>query len=243
MKKGIPIFFVHRGFNNMLYYSVGQVKSTNPDSQIYLLGDSDNKCLEKLGIKHIMLSDYFDGAQKFADCFVNMSFNKADYELFCFQRWFVLNSFIKQEDITEPFVYLDSDVLIYSDLTKWANENFNNYDITVCKKEGPQYTFCTPDVLNQFCEYIYDCYTVPVMKQKIVDKYEFYKAKYSYGGICDMTILELFAQNKKVLDTNVIVNGALFDNNVSCSEGFKMENKRKTVKLEHGFAYGYTTDF
>ena len=42
-------------------------------------------------------------------------------ELFCFQRWFVLYEFMKEQKIDKVFC-MDSDVLLYTD----ASEDFKN---------------------------------------------------------------------------------------------------------------------
>lgn len=240
MKKGLPIFFVHKGNGNILKYAVNQAKKFNPESEIYFLGDENNKFVREFGAVHIPISENSAYAEKFAEKFVNMSPNPADYELFCFQRWFVLAEYLKKRDDIDKFIYLDSDVMLYCDITEYASKYFTDgYDLSVCREIGPQYTFFRTDALYRMCEYMKKYYHDPHFYGKLRDYYEerFVKGG-DYGGICDMTLLGWFAQEQKTLDTNTISGGAVFDNSVNQSEGFEMKGKMKKIILSGGIPYG-----
>lgn len=240
MEKKLPIFFVHRGAGNILKYALNQAKKFNPDSEICLLGDESNMFVSRFGIRHIPINENFSYAEIFAEKFVNMSPNPAGYELFCFQRWFALAEYLEKRDDIEDFVYFDTDVMLYCDVTEYASKYFTqDYDISVCRGIGPQYTFFRKSTLYRMCEFMKKYYHEPSFYGKLCAYYDerFVKGG-DYGGICDMTLLGWFAKEQNTLDTNRIADGAVFDNSINRSEGFVMKGKMKKVVLSGGLPYG-----
>ncbi len=239
MKKAIPIFFVHRGAGNILKYAINQVHSCNPDSEITLLGDETNVFVKKYGVKHVMLKEYINDAEEFGKHYVNLSPNRADYECFCFQRWFIVNEYLKGIGYEGRVFCLDSDSMIYCNLTEYSQKYLDGCDVTVCLKQGPQFTFITSEALNRFCEFIMSYYTQKTGLEKLKAYYTDRIQKRLYGGVSDMVLLEWFAAQNKSLDTNVIRDGAMFDNLFRKSEGYMMDGASKKVELEDGKYYGY----
>ena len=59
-----PIIFCHYGNSPYLYYTLKQVKLTNPQNRIILLGDQDNKKVaNKAKIEHYCFKDYDEGLE------------------------------------------------------------------------------------------------------------------------------------------------------------------------------------
>ena len=116
--KPLPIIFVHTGNSNIISYALNQARKFNPDSEIILLGDESNSWVQKHGFRHFNVSDYYGMAEKFNDVYVHMSPNPIGYERFCFQRWMVIKEFLDSCEEIDRFVYLDTDVLLYSILTE-----------------------------------------------------------------------------------------------------------------------------
>lgn len=204
-----------------------------------MLGDESNKYVTEFGVTHVMISDYFKDALEFEKNYVHMSPNKIGYECFCFQRWFVLNEYLKSINCSERIVYLDTDVLIYSNLTDYASKYLDDYDVSVCKEQGPQYTFILPNVLQDLCDFLMKNYADDQLLSELKKYYhDKFLSKGAYGGICDMTLLEWFVKTKKFFDTNIIRDNTIFDNSINASEGFKMRgNIKKVYKDKDGF-YG-----
>ena len=239
MNKAIPVFFVHRGAGNILKYAINQVSAFNPDSTITLLGDETNLFVKKYGANHIMLKDYFVAAEEFEKHYVNLSPNRADYECFCFQRWFIINEYVKSIGYEGRIFCLDSDSMIYCNLTEYNQRYLDGCDVTVCLKQGPQFTFITSEALNRFCEFIMAHYTQKDGFKKLQAYYNDRIQKRLYGGVSDMVLLEWFAKANRSIDTKVVRDGAMFDNLFRKSEGYMMDGRHKKAELEDGKYYGY----
>lgn len=91
------IIFVHTGNAYYLELALSQAKISNPNADIILLGDKYNNKYPY--INHFLISDYFESAKEFSEVFFNYSPNKREYELFCFQRWFVIKDFLIRNKI------------------------------------------------------------------------------------------------------------------------------------------------
>lgn len=101
----LPIVIIHKGNSDYLAYSLTQVVATNPDADVYLIGDAKTKHFNGL-IKHFLLTNYWESAAEFGPKFVNLSTNGHDYELFCIQRWFVLHNFMEAKSLTDVFILI-----------------------------------------------------------------------------------------------------------------------------------------
>ena len=109
------IIITHQGNPPHLKYVLAQLRETNPKAHIVLMGDKSNNCYSF--IKHVMLSDYFTLANKFAKVYKHLNFTDISYEIFCYQRWLCVYEYMKKHHLDDVFS-LDSDVLVYDDLTK-----------------------------------------------------------------------------------------------------------------------------
>lgn len=135
-----PIIFIHYSDSLYLGSCLEMAKYSNPSKQIILIGDESNKKYEKqIGIKHVMFDDYIstEDLREFDEVFqfiAGTEFEKKTYgkkwTIFNFKKWFVLNSFLKQNGYTNGFWTFDSDVMIVTDLEKIEKE-FDNIDYTI----------------------------------------------------------------------------------------------------------------
>ena len=129
-----PIIFCHYGISNYLRYTLFAAKLSNPQKNIYLLGDINNQKLAmEFGINHIIFSQ-FDSTQSIIDFNKNFKFisgelhGRFEWTKFVFLRWFYINEFVSKNNINS-FWHFDSDNLIVSDLSKFE-KNFSVYDNT-----------------------------------------------------------------------------------------------------------------
>lgn len=124
----IPIVTVFKGDRFYLSHCIAQAKAFNPDSDFIFLGDSSTKHYK--GIKHFNYNDYFEDAKKFSKIFIHLS-HRLSYtsELFCFQRWLILNEFFKKEKLQECF-HIDTDVMIYYNL-KELRDIYPSFEMNV----------------------------------------------------------------------------------------------------------------
>lgn len=227
----LPIFFVHTGNSYYLKYALKQARLFNPESEIILLGDESNNKYDFL--KHYHIKDYHKSADHFASVFKNFSTNSIEFELFCFQRWFIINEFIDKHkdefDFSNGFICLDSDVLLFCDVTstlisrqmcaigtsgKDSDDEFNCY--------SPHNTFFKmPDILASFCLYCQELYEKHLNRLEAFDQN--FRARFSQGGVSDMLAFCWFVKDKQVSCTymNEIKDQTTFIHNLKQSENFK----------------------
>jgi hypothetical protein len=233
----LPIIFIHNGNNSYLKYSLRQAKYFNPESPIHLIGDSKN---DKFGfLQHHQIGDYFQEAKKFEAVYKHMSTNAHDIELFCFQRWFILKEFIERNNI-DDFLYLDSDILIFCNANEYFR-NLGNYEMTVCNERGPQYTYIhSAKLLTGFCEFINSMFSKGPLLDRLASEFEERLKKNLNGGVCDMTAFFEYGKlpTVKMLDLSIIKNNSAFDDNISFSQGYEMENGRKKIYWDSDVPYG-----
>ena len=246
MKNSIPVFFVHSGNNDYLEYTIKQAEKTN--EYVYLLGDQSNVYRAKhwISMKDYITDEYIAFTKKY----VHMSFNPYLFELNCFRRFFVTYEYAKEHCI-KHFMLLDSDLLSFGNYSEidFGNaiagfsmpENQEDYNWTA----SPHCSYWTLDGMKQFLEYLSYEYTIGI--HELEEKWSYHQNNNIMGGICDMTLLYLWARNLekgKIFNTSVVRNGTVFDHFLSVSQGYKTGNfpvrkfcNIKQFKFEHGKAY------
>ena len=243
-----PIIFIHKGKNEFLRYAIKQAQFYNPNSDIYLLGDERNKNYHD---NHFMTSDYFVGARHFSKQYKHLTSTPYDYELFCFQRWFVLREFIAKSNLGDNgFVYLDSDLLLFVDVNDYFGSINPKYNITYSaggekfRGYSPHVTyFATLEALDSFCGYITNMYNDDI--KETIDYYELhFKNKDRFGGISDMNTLANFVNNNSETsyDLSIIRDGAVFDHNINCSDGFNVGFNGKYIMRKNQIPFGVLSD-
>ncbi len=129
-----PIIFCHYGNSPYLYYTLKQVKLTNPQNRIILLGDEKNAIVaKKAKVEHHRFQDYdasdeitvFDKVYKHI---AGVKHKKEFWTKFVFKRWFYIHNFINKNSI-DAFWHFDSDNMILSDLNK-QEEKFKDFHCT-----------------------------------------------------------------------------------------------------------------
>jgi len=210
MSAGVPIVFIHNGNSDYLFPTFYQLKAFNAQSDAYLIGDSTSKHYEPW-VKHVFLKEYIASSIEFAKQFINLSTLGADYELFCIQRWFVLRDFMKAQKL-DKVIYLDSDVLVYDDLTA-QQKRFNHAGMTICHISGHTNFVSKLSVLEEFCDYITQLYSTSIGRNTLNDWLLEFRKTQKYGGISDMILIRKFAEANpdKVADINFIYEGTDFD--------------------------------
>jgi hypothetical protein len=168
-----------------------------------------------------------------------MSATNIDYELFCFLRWFYIRDFVVKHNI-ESFICLDSDVLVFSDLTE-ALKPFRHFSIAIERESMPPFTyFGNRKAIVDFCDFITRQYMEPNYIKRLEEGWEYHKPK-NWGGICDMVIFEFyFNENPESTGRlDVIVNNAVFDYHIRGKNGFEMQGENKKVKWKNDSPYGF----
>ena len=199
-----PIIVLHKGSSDYLKICLAQAKFSNPNSRIILLGDETNETLAKqVGAEHYLICNYFSKAQEFAKIYKHYSTNPYDYELFCFQRWFVVDEFINSEGL-DKFLHIDSDVLLYADFSKELEfiDFINNYDLTYSHVSAHTSFFNSRRALCEFCNFIFeifsdDSFVAQFEKSPDNDKIYFKQGSFELDTtkpLSDMTLVYFFTK-------------------------------------------------
>jgi hypothetical protein len=236
----LPIIFLHKSNSDYLPYSLGQAKSSNPHSTVYLLGDQTNAVYDFA--QHYHMRDYFEGARRFAEIYRHYSTIGADLELIWFQRWFVLRDFLHAHNLQEC-LYLDSDVMLYTDVTE-DRKKFAQFDFTLCWHTIGCVVFLNRvEGLDAFCQFVTDIFSKKdrYHYDKMVSHYAVRQKNQLPGGACDMTALQLYNQANFGLvgEAANVIGGSFYDPNMNAPHpGFEMSDGLKKVIWRDQQPYG-----
>ena len=136
--KDSPLIFIHKSnikdSQEYLYDVFDVATHFNPDMEIYLLGDDNNRhYADRAGIKFEYYDDYSSGEEieEFEDVFEVVrgpQHGSEEWIEFVFKRWFHIYNFLKEKKYSKFWTF-DSDNLVISNL-KEKEERFAKYDCT-----------------------------------------------------------------------------------------------------------------
>ncbi len=224
------ILYFNRGNPFYLKYSLAQTVEICPGSRVVLLGDDTNR---DLGLcEWHPIKQFSSSSALFDTVYKHLSENDREFDLVCFQTWFVFDEFARKEGIAGPVACLDHDVLLFENLSElFAKQDF---DMATTRLIGNQYTlFRSPKLLHGFVDFVQNHYTDP-RKLRILE--DIFRTKHSPvplpgGWICDMTLLGLYANTlgDRLLDLGEEREGKVFDYAFHIDEGFDW-NPHKRIK-------------
>lgn len=239
--KKIALICVHNGNDYYLDYALRQAHLFNRDADIYLLGNESSKDCKYA--QHVLNANYFDSANAFEKVYQHMSSNLYGYELFCFQRWFIIKDFITEKKI-DYFLCLDSDTLLYCNVSEVFNQ-YTDYDFTTCRRKNPCFTLFHRETLEKFCSLLTEMYTNDKYLNQLKDSYQndFILAKRA-GGVCDMTGIDYYREyiSNNIKELTEIDNGKSFDGNLNADDGYEMESGKKKIYWKDNKPYGKRAD-
>ncbi len=151
-----PIIFIHTGNSWYLPYTIYQLKKTNPNTPIYLIGDHKNKQFHKW-TNHIDAANFTHLTSTLKNVYIHKSTLGEEFEFNCIARWFILLEFMNLNNI-DKCIYLDSDILVYKDLSK-VEKNFSKYDMTWCGFSAHTNFITNRKALENYCKNVIDCYS------------------------------------------------------------------------------------
>jgi hypothetical protein len=242
----ISIIFIHKGYDEYMEFTLRQVKYSNPNSDIILLGDESNNKFPFL--KHVDLNKFHESATEFAKIYKHYSTNPYNFELFCFQRWFIIKEFLEKNNYSKTFVF-DTDIMLYSNISQYYKNNLkenisaglcvcNNSNINACT------SFWTYKSLNKFCNFLCKSYINENYLHKYKNVWQNLQKQKRPGGACDMTALSFHYENidkKQVLKLNGITASSTFDENINTPNGLTLNeysyNRIKSIELQNKQPY------
>lgn len=227
------IIFIHKGKSKYLDLALKQAHKSNPDATIILLGENYNNRLNF--VKYYNINEYKTEADNFKQYYKHFSTNSYNFELFCFQRWFILKDFINKHKIKQ-FFYCDSDVLLFNNLIK--DNNFKKFNFTLSEEFCAHNSFWNKsNEINLFCNFLKNVYTKNDQKtyNQLLDFWRNHQKNKKNGGICDMTLFNLYKKinHKKIGETSIIINNSTYDHNINTNKqgGVKFQNIFKFKKI------------
>lgn len=226
----LPIIFMHRGDDEYLTYSLRQAKLSNPQSPVYLLGKETNRKFGGAGIVHVLMDHYMQTARSFAKVYQHMHVMSYEYNLFCFQRWFILRDFMRKHGMQGCF-YLDSDVMLYTNISK--------PEYRVFSMEFAWTSFVGIDTLDRFCNLIMKYFVHPPLFRQLIQKtIEYDQVIEGIPLVSDMVLCLLYFRNYSGHPhTHGTFGDSFFDENVNRPLWTESLDNKKKVYVIQGMLY------
>ncbi len=245
----LPIIFIHKGYSEYLEFSLRQAKHSNPSSEIILLGDESNNRFDF--ITHININEYFEQAAEFENVYEHLSTNSYEYEIFCFQRWMILEEYVTARNFKEIFV-CDSDIMLYSNITKLMHNEHKDYDIGVAYNSSQQHVSIGLSYWKTQYLHLYNQCTFKLYQNDNVgllkEKWHELVSLHGVGAISDMTsaisFFKEFCTKLRFFSFEEVINEAIFENNINESSSFfpneyRMKYGHKQLRWIDKIPYGY----
>lgn len=223
MHKSSPIVFIHKWSHTYLAYAIKLAKQNN--SHIVLIGDSSN---QHLATSHAIDYDMFDdlNINAFHTIYKHHKTSHYGFELFCFQRWFVLLAYMKKHHLSQC-LYLDSDILYYPNVDQEFDRIlwFWSYQLAYPQFSGHTTYVFSQAWLQHFCDFMTLCYVDQHMYQKLLA----YPLKYQHG-ISDMSIFQLYYDmyGDYIFDLTIDHgDNIVYDGFINVDEGYRTYCRKK----------------
>lgn len=231
----IPTVIIHVGYKEYLKVNL---EITGVNNKIYLIGDNAVKHLGQLkNVTFVDINKYrnIPIIRKSRDLFINYSSNDKNFEWICFERVFILKFFMEEFNINHIF-HIDSDNILLHDINNYSFKkeiayclckNYHTYRMSNSIHVGLlNQNFC-----DKFIELYNDLYINKSKYNLIENKIKFHtdvsSGKYINGGICDMTLYYILA-NEKIIDVENLLepnNNVVFLNNINNGEGYEYKQQ------------------
>lgn len=251
-KNNYPILLFHIGNPSFLTTTIERLRLFN-DADIILLGDESNKNIK--GVSHYDIKDFFRGAREFEDrYYIHMSSLPYSYEIVNFQRWFVIEEFVKNRDY-EKFWYLDSDVLVYGSLNEYINNikdgksyDLIGFDTQNCGKGDsfmPAFNCLSPKLIPEITKFFIDSYTNPEIFKILRRKWNKHASQKIPGGITDMIQLRMFFELNEgrfsVYNAYKLSNESIPDGNINSELNYTEDDQK--FRMLHGYKYVFVDNY
>ena len=225
----IPVFIVHDGPQLYVKHCIIAAKRTNHFT-IHANNIEINNDLCDLYLKSDLKLENFEA---FKSTYIHMSTNSYEFELSCFKRFFILQYYVNKFEL-ESIWLADSDLLLVLNLG--STHSYLEHHNYICalswqpnsKKYNwaysPHLSFWTRAAINSFANYLTEFYNSPSME--ILQMWKHITDNNMTGGICDMTLLYLWAQEKPVYNlAKAYCDGLpLHDHNMNAGLNYKDDN-------------------
>ncbi|WP_251555329.1 hypothetical protein [Neobacillus muris] len=220
-----PVIFIHYGNQEWFQYPLLQTKACNSD--VIVIGDQENNRYPF--VKHYNFDDYYDSAAEFKKVFKHLSKREFKYESFCFERWFILESFMRKHNLQQCF-YQDSDNMLYMNAGDFNKEHYFDVQFACFIGTGHMMFINSLSILQKICKFILHYYSDASLFKDLQEKNKELQ-KRNQAGVSDMDLLEYFTLQHKSLykDLQLNTSGSLFCANLKIPQGCETINQLKKV--------------
>lgn len=230
-----PVVFVQRGRSFYFPTVVTQAVRRCRSSAVVVIADLDPRPLLPSDVSRLVhwwpIEGLEGAAAEFRKSYVHLSVNRPWLEMFCFERWFMIREFCRQEH-QHSVVYLDSDVLVECDAPKVLCERGTSA-VMFSRATSPHVT-CFRDTvyLERLCESMLDAYRTPDKLAELKAVYQAIIDRGQFGSISDMFFFGRLAEElgTDYGDTFEVRNGGFFDHTMARSEGYRSRLGVKVVR-------------
>lgn len=224
----IPVVIFHEGCPSHLPYSVKSAEKYN--RRVILLGNEDNINVAK---------EWFDAGKldltrynSFLEVFENLSTYSDFFAQICFKRYFLYYELMEELSFDRIMV-CESDLYNccnYSELPS-LKEAYAMVSITDGQDIDYGWSACchcsywTKRALNDFLDFCYD--TFKNNRELLNEKWEYQKKNMLAGGVCDMTLVYLWAKNKEgIINSSKLFDQGTIDQNLCDKVNFSDDEYR-----------------
>ncbi|MDJ0745516.1 MAG: hypothetical protein QNJ32_19430 [Xenococcaceae cyanobacterium MO_167.B27] len=237
-----PIIFCHYGNSEYLPYVFEAAKITNPDKDIFLLGDEENQWIGKAyGINHYFFRDFqygkeielFDQNYKLIQG-KNHAWKKGgrDWVNFVFKRWFYIYNFLVEQKI-DNFWHFDSDTMILNSLT-YYEPNFRTYDCTEqCNGMCMNGFVSNSSIVLGYIRKINELFSNEKYLEKQQKEFDEVNPTYAFT---EMRAYDIFKQEERIdsIRLNTIIDDSTFDDCICQEHNMEMEKLPLGQKINKG---------
>ncbi|MEM9829414.1 MAG: hypothetical protein AAF944_02190 [Bacteroidota bacterium] len=238
-----PIIFIHYGNSYYLKHVLRSAKMFNPKKRVILIGDSSNNRYQDIDVEHYLFEHYLDtdevkqfeklyrrvGGVEFEK--INKNKGGEDWTKFNFLKWFVLYTFLQEQNISNLWVF-DSDTIILSDLDS-LEERYGETDYTVMNNNNQLQGFVSnPGYIQLFQKLCIEMFS----NQEYLDQIK--KKNFTVNPRHGFTMMMVFRRlsdvaKPRIRRLNKIIDNAYFDECICHQHGKEIYKKKighKTVK-------------
>jgi hypothetical protein len=151
----IPVIIAH--MNPAPYLQPVLATARQFNSRVIWIGNQTNAELSALA-ECVRFEPYAREAAYFQRIYRHLSSNPHGFELFCFQRWFLLHDLLESRNLDLCFA-MDSDVLLYANVgNEFARLFTPDCPFTLLNGTSGGSSFFTRESLVQFCQFLRETY-------------------------------------------------------------------------------------
>jgi len=250
-KLEIPVIISH--FNQQPNYLKFALKSAaNYNKTVVLIGDESNKNFWRnhWNVTPVVSDKY----QDFQKCYVQMSYYSKEYENSFWKRMFMLEEWMKKNDIKQAFL-LDSDVMTFSNYSiQLAPILFDNYiaSLMTCENQDNfrwasscHFSYWTLEGLENFTSFCIEAYHNKTIREQLESKWKWHNDHNKLGGVSEMTLLYLWSKdNPRVSNSSKVASDMTIDHSINTStnyleDEYQMQLGVKKIIFKNGIPYGF----